>query len=90
MHMIMKYPLQTDVDEFVLKVPAGAQLLHVESVSDSPYLWVEGNPAQDVVERVIACRGTGKELPDGHRTYVGSAVMMNGRLVAHYYDMGER
>lgn len=100
MKTIWKFAIGFDEQSGVM-MPRGAEILKVDA-SDydrnqsrvglpSAYVWAIVDPEAPKVLRKIDVRGTGYELSDslGKHNYIGSAQILSGRLVYHFFDMGE-
>lgn len=88
---VFKYPFVV-TDEQYLKMPRGAELLHVEDqdtqIAGLLCLWARVDPYAETVERLIIVRGTGHEV--GQEPHVGTVLTKGGMLVWHVFDGGER
>lgn len=90
MKTVWKFLLEP-VDQQKVKMPAGAQLLHLDTQHGFPCLWALVDPAQPKVERTFITMGTGhdaKELDDSSfaSNYVGSYQLVGGAFVGHVFE----
>jgi hypothetical protein len=89
MKTVYKYELPTE-DIAALQMPAGAELLHVGVQGSDVMLWARVDPDAPCVTRRVRFAGTGHPLGEGaDAPYVGTALLYNGRLVFHVFDLGE-
>jgi hypothetical protein len=86
---IYKYPIDT-LDQFTVRMPKGAQVVHVDMQMGSAQMWAMVDTEQSDVPRKFALRGTGHDCEDMPvSAHVGSFQMHGGRLVFHLFDLGE-
>lgn len=73
-----------------VKLPAGAQLLTFAAQRGLPMLWFKCRPGNECKERVLILATTGEVLDElaGAPTYVGSALLNDGALMLHCFDLG--
>lgn len=84
---IHKLELQKN-EVFTLKIPAGAEMLHVQTQRGWPCVWFKCDPNMPLVERRFFMQMTGQDLhPDAH-TYLGTIQLEQGWLVIHYFMEG--
>jgi len=81
---VWKFEIQVD-DEFTLRMPKGAEMLHVEVQHDKPCLWALVEPANEREERTFYVHGTGHPVRPGVE-HVGSFVLMGGSFVGHLFQ----
>lgn len=83
---IWKYPLKvTDINR--IELPMGAKILCVQVQADAPCLWAEVNSLEtDKSVHVIETFGTGHELDQSNRVYIGTYQINNRFLVFHVYE----
>jgi len=73
--VIWKYELKI-TDRQKVRMPVVSDLLSVANQRGSLCLWAMVDPANaNTVERDIEIIGTGNPMPDGRRTFIGSAVI---------------
>lgn len=68
---VWKYPIP-HASGIELLIPIGAEILHVGSQGAEGQMWVRVNPENPKVLRTFALVGTGHDLPDHTKAYVGS------------------
>jgi hypothetical protein len=86
MSEVWKFPLAL-IDNQVVAMPEGSDLLHVGEQYGTLTLWARVTPTgQREVDRLIIVRGTGH--PIFAQPHVGTVLMPNG-LVWHVFDGGE-
>lgn len=83
MKRIWKFELQV-ADRFGVEMPTGAKILSVGDQNGGPHLWAEVHPDNDRETRVFHCHGTGHDVPEDGRQYVGTAICHP--FVWHYYE----
>lgn len=83
---IWKYPLQI-IDEQIIPMPAGAEILCCQVQRGIVCLWARVDPSAATTERRIHIRGTGH--PGATGEYIGTFQAENGALVFHVFDAGE-
>jgi hypothetical protein len=89
MRTVYKFTLAV-VDESVVPMPQGSELLTVQCQGGQPCLWALVETDRASVKRKIAIRGTGHqcdELVLGQ--YVDTFQLHGGALVFHVFDRGE-
>jgi hypothetical protein len=74
-------------DDFSLEMPDGAQILHVESQSLMPCMWVEVDPSAPRVTRNFHVYGTGHHMHSEPQWYLGTFMLHGGALVFHLYEV---
>ncbi len=85
MRAIWKFPLVL-TDRQVVRMPEGAQILHVDEQNGQICLWAGITEGKDTEDREIQIIGTGyPELPDEWVTHLGSVVMQSG-YVWHVFE----
>jgi hypothetical protein len=90
MRTIFKYPLEV-ADNQVVRMPAGATILTVQTQWGAPCIWAIVDDAQPNVNRKLLVVGTGHKLPLDCGQYVGTFQVEVGSadLVFHVFDLGE-
>lgn len=68
-----------------LKLPADAQLLHVQEQDGQLMLWVLAEQNAPLMARIFHVYLTGDEVPDD-LTFVGTATFSGGALVYHVFE----
>lgn len=72
-----------------LRMPRGAQLLHLGEQHGDLYVWAKVDIDQPIVWRKLEVVGTGwQEKDGGDGVHIGTVQMHNG-LVFHVFDHGE-
>lgn len=86
MNTIWKYELKvTDLQK--IKMPITSKILTIQMQLGVPCLWAEVNTEEVLEEhRTIEMFGTGHEIPDHNRTYIGTIQQANGKLIWHIYE----
>jgi len=88
---IWKFPFSVG-DEFYIKMPAGAQILHAGPQGNRVYIWalVNTDPDATQVKRHFSLRGTGHPC-DGleDAVHVSTFMLHDGALVFHLFDRHE-
>lgn len=82
---IWKYTLKT-TDEQTAEMPRGAQILTVQTQGDTPMLWALVDPGAPTERRTILTHGTGHEVPDDGRQYLGTYQRFGGQYVFHVFE----
>ncbi len=88
--VIWKHELEK-TDRQTIRIPRGAKLLSArEQNGDAVCVWFECDPNVEVEGRDILIFGTGNPIPKFQMCpdprYLGTAVLMGGRLVLHVYE----
>lgn len=83
---VWKFPFSIE-DDFIVQMPIGARVIHVEVQHGQPCLWAVVNPRAQLVDRWFYLLGTGHpfavEIACRH---VGSFLMAGGDLVWHVFE----
>jgi hypothetical protein len=83
---IWKYPLEVK-DSNQLELPKGAKILCVQLQGHAPCLWAEVDKLEIKKQIVtIDIFGTGHEIDQTPRNYLGTFQMHDGYLVFHAYQ----
>jgi len=82
---VWKFNLQA-IDKQEIQIPVGAELLTVQLQNGEPCLWARVDTDQLVETRQIEIHGTGHELPDTTRKYIGTYQMANDTLIFHVFE----
>lgn len=82
MKTVHKYTLDV---ETTLTMPKGAQLLYVGEQRGEPHLWAMHETTQPTEERRFRIYGTGHEMKEWPKAYVGS-IQTTG-LVLHVFEV---
>ena len=85
---VFKYPISA-VDYAVLKLPVGAQLIHVATQRDKPCLWALVDPTAPMEMRKFKVVGTGHAIDESVEKliHVGSWLMHGDSLVFHLFEI---
>jgi hypothetical protein len=85
MKTIYKYTLKA-VDDQLIKIPTGAEILTVQTQKGNAMLWAAVDPELPVENRHIRIRRTGDRLTDD-LVYISTYQMKNGELVFHAFEV---
>lgn len=89
MKTIWKYQLKT-IDQFI-RMPAGSKLLSVQIQHGHPQLWVLCDPNARLTPRRVRVYGTGHTVDSSvPGEFVGTYQLMDGALVFHVFDLGDK
>lgn len=87
MKSVWKFPIPV-LDRFHLEMPVGAEPICVQVQHDRPVLWALVNLDETVKAiRTFRFAGTGHEITDQIKAYVGTFQMADGRLVFHVFEV---
>jgi hypothetical protein len=87
MRTIFKYTVQLN-DELTLAIPAGAQLLCVQTQRGIPQLWAVVDTERPDAPRHFRWFGTGHSFdPGGEAAYIGTVQINDGALVFHLFEV---
>lgn len=72
---------------FGIDMPIGAEILSFQSQKNELVIWVlvDEKPAQ-YESKCFAIFGTGQQVDDGIKKYIGTAQQENGNLVWHLFE----
>lgn len=90
MNTVWRYDLPVTDHVTLVEMPRGTQLLHVASQHgqlDSVQLWAGVDPSEPAEPRAFVVRGTGQSVGAEHEHYVGTAIVADGRLVWHLFEV---
>ena len=83
---IWKFCLKT-TDLQSVKMPKGAEILHVNSQFNNLKIWALVDPEQEREERFFEIFGTGHTVDmDADRKYLGTYQLHEGSLVFHVFE----
>jgi hypothetical protein len=85
--VIYKYLLRT-VDEQIVLMPPGAEILSVATQNNVPCIWALVEPGGGSVPHRFGIYGTGHPLPEDLGEFVGTFFMFDKTLVFHVFDQG--
>ena len=85
---IWKWPIQI-TDRQTVMMPAGAQVLTVQTQGGQPQLWALVDEMQDAPKtpRKFAVYGTGNSLPENPGRYITTFQQYGGDLVWHVFEL---
>ncbi len=85
---IWKYAVEM-TDRFILRLPAGAEILCIQTQDGKPQMWARVCPEYPLVGRQFAIIGTGHAAPPptGGR-YIGTFQVHDGVFVWHLFEIG--
>ena len=69
-----------------IKMPAGAEILHVGVQHGNICLWAAVDATAPVTGRRFALVGTDHETPEGAANYLGTVQLTGGALILHVYE----
>lgn len=81
MKTVWKFPILGGFEQ--LPMPRGAKILHVADQGGIITLWAEVDTTAERVRRGVVVVGTGRPLPQGEGSHVGT--VMQGEYVWHLY-----
>ena len=89
MKTIYKYKIRIE-DLQEITMPICAEVLSVQVIDDTPYIWALVDTTENVVDRRLAIVGTGTpyELAPLEAEFVGTFQLLGGRCVFHLFDLG--
>lgn len=86
MRRIFKYALPI-MDQAVIPMPLGAEVLTVQVQSEFPMLWaLVPQETDEKVDRVFHVYGTGNPIYAENLDYIGTFQMRDGLLVFHVFE----
>lgn len=85
MRIIYKYPLKCHAKQIITTNP-NAKILCVQIQNDVPCLWIEVDAENDGFHSfTIETFGTGHEMSETKREYIGTYQMFEGAEIYHVY-----
>lgn len=85
MRAVWKFPILEPV--WSVLMPEGSKIVHVHAQNNKPCLWVEVDSEAPKKVRSFHAFMTGQEIPmDDGLSYVGTAHLHSGQIVAHVYE----
>lgn len=87
--VVWKYELPPEEfpRDFMIFMTDG-KIVHVNTVSEKPYIWVECDVNSKMINRRFRVIETGEHLPCADRyKYVGTYMRARGDLIFHVYEM---
>lgn len=86
MNKIFKYPLDRTAESQIIKLHEGAQILTVQVQKGDLVLWALCNEKKKKEPRQIDIYGTGAEMSEHKRTYIGTVQQFGGVLILHVFE----
>lgn len=83
--VVYKYPLAIE-DRLTIRMPYGAQLLHVEVQDQTPCLWALVDPSRALECRNFRMAGTCHEITEKVE-HVGSFLICGDAMVFHLFEV---
>ena len=84
--VVYKYPIKID-DIVELELPAGAEILHVESQNDNLFLWALVDPEKPTLHRRIRIAGTGHTIKENIIRYINTFTLYEKALWFHVFEI---
>jgi len=85
---VYKYQIPPE-DHLIIDMPKGARILHVGSQYNVIMLWALVDPSQPKVTSRFRLAETGRPIDDADcGNFVGTAIICDGALVFHLFDLG--
>lgn len=85
MKTIWKFELEVTYKQ-VIRMPAEAEVLSVQTQHDQPVLWALVGPKHYLEERTFFMHGTGHSVGPEVGRFVGTFQMAEGGLVFHLFE----
>jgi hypothetical protein len=86
MKTIYKYDFRI-TDRFEIKMPSGANIIHVKLQRGNPYLWAMVDTNRDLVSRFFAIFETGKPMEDNLKSYQHLGSFQQWPFVWHLFEI---
>ena len=88
MRTIYKYPLLFHSKQTITTNP-NPKILCVQIQNNRPFIWVEVDAMNDGAHMfTIEIFGTGHEMPEAKRKYIGTYQLHGGTEIYHVYKLG--
>lgn len=84
--IIWKFEFPID-DYFKIKMPEGAEIIHINTQNDVPCIWTIVNPENKEIYHKFVIKGTGHSFTGVEKEYVGT-IHLKG-LVFHVFTRKE-
>lgn len=84
--VVYKYDIEIK-DSQLIDIPAGGEILTVQTQHGRPRIWVLVQPEAELKQRVLLLCGTGQEIEVGRMKYIGTFQMYEGKLVYHLFEV---
>lgn len=84
---VFKYPIPIN-DDFEMKLPRGAQILHIDSQQGQPMLWALVDPGALKETRRFRFAGTGHEIIENPENLIhrGTFKLHGDALIFHIFE----
>lgn len=82
---IWKYDIQI-LDRFLVTMPEGAEVIHVDVQHGTPRMWVKCDPLKPDENRAFRIIGTGHEFDDSELLFIKSFFTEGGLYVWHLFE----
>lgn len=86
MQTVHKYSLLT-ADTVDIIMPKDAKILHIDVQDDRLCMWALIDSKRTLERRRFRIAGTGHELKEPKLEHLGSALLYNGKLVLHVFEV---
>ncbi len=86
---IWKFPLRVSTlatGDTQIEMPYIHNILTAREQGEDICIWAEVDTASPMIARRFRVIGTGHEMPDVALSYIGTAMLLDGRLVLHVYS----
>ena len=70
-----------------IQMPVGAEILDVQTQDGTPRMWAIVDPDKEKETRVFDVIGTGHDINDEKRKYIGTFQVENGLYVFHVFEV---
>lgn len=87
MKSVWKFTLEPGHEVQAIKMPEGAVPLTAREQGKEVCLWAEVDPRAHNVTRYFEVIGTGWQVPERNRKYLGTAHLEGGALVFHVFEV---
>lgn len=83
--VVFKYQLKDDrVNE--IELPKNARILKIDVQNGIICLWALVDPKYPLTRRVIEIFGTGHDMPEANRAYIGTFSMEEMKYIFHAFE----
>lgn len=84
---IWKFTIES-LNDNVIEIPKGGQILSMQVQGRLPQLWVLVDPTAEKEKRTFRIHGTGHDVPDADKlNFIGTFQMHEGSLVFHVFEV---
>lgn len=89
--VVWKFRLQpTELgDPFLVELPAGVKIVHAGVSPSGPCVYGIVDPTAETVVHTFLVIATGKDLPEGSWTHLGTIMLNGGTMVFHVFHGGQ-